>query len=88
MLHNILGLVSALAMFAASLPLLYIAVRVQQKTLRTLSILLGVFSLVHGVYHVGFLVGLAELSQILIGPFSALLLAIFAIYYFRRGGSI
>lgn len=86
--YQLLGLLSALAMFTASIPLLSIAVRVQQRNLRLLSTLLGLFALTHGIYHSTFLIGLAELGEILIGPLSAFMLAVFAVYYLKRGGSV
>lgn len=88
MLHQVLGLVSALSMFVAFLPLLYISITIRHRNLRLLSILLSFFAVTHGIYHVTFLFGLSELGANIVGPFSALVLAVFAVYYLWRGGSL
>jgi len=71
-------------MFAAALPLLYMAVSTKHQ-LRILSLLLGGFALFHGLYHSAFLLGQGNVGVELIEPVAVVLLLTFAGYYWKRG---
>ncbi len=88
-LEGILNLGNAIFLIASSTIPLYMAWKVKPSPMKTLSILLTSFILVHGIYHlVAFLEveTLELLGEAVIEPLSWLLLFAFSIYYARRGG--
>lgn len=82
----ILGIISGASMLLASIVPLYVGMAVKHKPVRALSLLLGLFSFTHGLFHVGFLVGIDLVSIVLIEPASVSILLIFMAYYLEKGG--
>ncbi len=87
----ILNLFDAVLIIGVAIPSLYMAARVRQRSLRTLTILLASFLGFHGLYHafaaLGTLPGLDVLgsaADLFLEPFGYLLLFAFAIYFARR----
>ncbi|MDV3244407.1 MAG: hypothetical protein LYZ66_04435 [Nitrososphaerales archaeon] len=89
----LLNLVDAVLIIGVAIPSLYMATRVKQPSLRTLTILLASFLGFHGFYHAftvfGMLPGLDVLgtaADLFFEPFGYLLLFAFAISFARRTG--
>jgi len=83
----------AAIVLGVSIPTLFMATKISKQPLRTLSLLLASFLLVHGLYHIvealaTFLANdvLGELSDVAIEPAGWVLLFGFMVYYYRRGG--
>lgn len=85
-MENILQFVDALVILASSLGPLYLLARVRGSGLRTVSLLLALFTLTHGVYHTlgGF--GLEFWADAVFEPLSVILLVFFGLYYAFKGG--
>ncbi|MBI3841224.1 MAG: hypothetical protein HY297_04635 [Thaumarchaeota archaeon] len=91
-LEMLLNAFDALLILGVSVPSVVMASRITIPRLRTLSILLSSFFVMHGLYH---LLGVLSqtygievldfLSDGLLEPFSYLLLLIFGIYLYRFG---
>jgi len=82
-----LDLLNFLFMMGAAVGPLYIAFRVRERSQRlfVLAILLGVFTLIHGCYHLLQFLGANFLAEVVFYPLSALLLLFFGIYYWKAG---
>ncbi len=80
---NFLAFAALLAV--ATVPLL-ISLRVKTPTLRTLSLLLGLFALVHSFYHLADSLGSSFLADVLLEPVSIVFLLGFGFYYSKKGG--
>jgi hypothetical protein len=63
----------------------YIAGKLGKTTLGLVSLVLGLFAVTHGFYHLFFAVNMADLSLVLFGPLSSGLLLVFALYMYKRG---
>lgn len=81
----------AIIVLGVAVPSLYMATRVRQPSLRTLTVLLASFLAFHGLYHalsaLGTIPGLDLLGtagELFFGPFGYLLLFAFAVYFARR----
>lgn len=77
---NALHLVSSLVMFGAALVPIYLSVRLKNN-LRILTVLLTIFILVHGIYHVVYYMGHELLADGLFRTISIVVLIIFGISY-------
>jgi hypothetical protein len=69
----------------ASIIPFYAARRLGKTTLGLVSLVLALFAVTHGVYHLLFVIGMFDLSIVVFGPMSAALLLVFAVYLFRTG---
>ncbi len=89
----LLNAFDAAILLAVSVPAMLMASSISRQPLRNLSLLLGSFLLVHGLYHLA--EGLAKLqslsyfgtlSDVVVEPAGWLLLFGFTVYFSRRGG--
>ena len=84
-----LNALSAVFMFVAAIAPAYFALKVNNRSLRALSVLLSIFLVLHGAYHLAsvFEVEFFEvIGDQILEPLSWLTLVFFAIYYSRRVG--
>ena len=82
----VLGFVSGGSLLIAAIVCLYLAFKTNISTLRVLSLLLGLFALAHGTYHLLFTFIIGYPARAFLDSTSVTLLIIFAIYYTKRGG--
>ena len=84
-----LNALSAVFMFVGAIAPAYFALKVNNRSLRALSVLLSVFLVLHGAYHLASLFAgefFGVISDQILEPLSWLTLVFFAIYYGRRVG--
>ncbi len=62
-----------------------IAVRVKIPSLRIISLLLGLFAITHGLYHLAEAFGVDLLSDVILEPVSVVFLLAFGLYYSKKG---
>ena len=86
-----LNLFDAVIIIGVAIPSLYMATKIDQRQLRTLTSLLAAFLLFHGLYHLTYvlsdLTGVAAFetaSELFFAPFGYLLFLVFAIYFAWR----
>ena len=72
------------AFIAVGIVPIMIALKVKSPTLRTLSLLLGVFALAHAFYHLTLAYGQDFIPNIILGPISVTFLLAFGIYYSKK----
>ena len=72
-------------MVAAGIVPLIMAVKVKVRSLRILSLLLGVFAVVHGFYHLAFGFQQDFLAEVVFEPISLILLVGLGAYYSKVG---
>lgn len=87
---TILNLLDAVLIIGVAIPSVFMATKVAQPKLRTLTILLAGFLAIHGIYHLSAaLSGLTGVgffgisANLFFGPFGYLLLLGFAVYFYR-----
>lgn len=78
---TILGIISALSVIIPGPIIIYLANRVKVPSIRNLSILLVGFSVIHGLYHLSFLVSLPAVIGNTLDLVSVSLLIAFGLYY-------
>jgi hypothetical protein len=83
----VLDLVNFIFMMVAAVGPLYMAfkVRTRSRRLLSLAVLLALFTLTHGAYHLLEFVGLSYLAEVLFWPLSTVLLLCFGILYWKAG---
>jgi hypothetical protein len=79
------GIVLFAIMVAAGIVPLIMAFRVKVHSLRILSLLLGLFAIVHGFYHLAFGFQQAILADVVFEPASLILLIGLGAYYSKVG---
>jgi len=62
-----------------------ISLRVRIASLRIMSLLLGLFALTHGFYHLAEAFGIDFLSDVVLEPSSVAFLLAFGLYYSKKG---
>lgn len=77
-------LLFAIMVGAGTVPLI-MAVKVKVRSLRILSLLLGLFAVVHGFYHLAFGFQQPFLADVVFEPISLLLLVSLGLYYSKVG---
>ena len=77
----IYGIINALSVIVPGPIIIYLANRVKIPAIRNLSILLVGFSVVHGLYHLSFLVSLPAVMGNIFDLVSVILLILFGLYY-------
>ena len=82
----VLGFISGGSLLVASAVSFYLAYRTDITTLRVLSLLLGIFALAHGSYHLLFTFIIGYPARAFLDSTSVTVLIIFAVYYSKRGG--
>ena len=84
-IETVLGLIDGTSLVAASLVLFYLVARTKLPSLRVLSLLLGLFALAHGMYHLMFTLVIGYAARAALDTLSVVFLLSFAIYYTKRG---
>lgn len=70
--------------FGVAIVPIIIAIKVRSAPLRKLSLLLGVFAIAHGLYHLTLAYGLNFVANIILGPVSVTFLLAFGLYYTKK----
>ena len=83
--QQIIPWLNVLLMFVAAAVPLFIFFKVKDRELRLLSGTLATFAVVHGLFHLGFIVGQRVLALSVLQPGSVILLIIFGVLLLRRG---
>jgi hypothetical protein len=84
-IETILGLANGISLVAASSVLLYLVLRSKVPSLRMLSLLLGLFALSHGLYHLFFTLLIGYTARAILDSLSVIFLVTFAIYFTKKG---
>jgi hypothetical protein len=84
-IETILGLIDGISLVAASMVLLYMVLRSNVPSLRILSLLLGLFALSHGLYHLFFTFVIGYTARAALDSFSVVVLVTFALYFTKKG---
>jgi hypothetical protein len=77
-----ISIISSIAIFFASVIPIYLSFHLKGN-LRKLTILIGIFGIVHGIYHATEAFGYEEFSDNILEPISVLVLVIFGFWYLR-----
>ena len=72
------------ALFGVGIVPLIISIRVKIFSLRVLSLLLGLFAIFHGLYHLTEAYGLDFFSDVILEPVSVAFLLAFGLYYSKK----
>ncbi len=80
-----LNFLAFVALSLAGIVPVLIAVRVKIPSLRILSLLLGLFAITHGLYHLAEAYGVDFLSDVILEPTSIVFLLAFGLYYSKKG---
>ncbi len=84
-IESTLNILAFAALIAVGTVPLLIATRVKVAGLRTLSLLLGLFALVHGLYHLADAFNMPLLADAVLEPLSVVFLLGFGVYYSKKG---
>jgi hydrogenase/urease accessory protein HupE len=77
-----ISIISSIAIFFASVIPIYLSFHLKGN-LRKLTILIGIFGIVHGIYHATEVFGYEEFADNILEPISVLVLVIFGFWYLR-----
>ncbi|HJT48960.1 MAG TPA: hypothetical protein VJ729_12325 [Nitrososphaeraceae archaeon] len=83
---NLLHLISTIAIFSAAIIPIYISINIKagnKLKIRTITLTLTAFIMVHGVYHIFALFGYTLLAEGFFEPLSVIVLVVFAILMVR-----
>lgn len=80
----LLNILTWSAFFGVAIVPIIIAIKVRSAPLRKLSLLLGVFAIAHGLYHLALAYGLYVVANIVLGPASVTFLLAFGLYYTKK----
>jgi hypothetical protein len=83
-LEWLLNFLAWVALFGVGMVPLMISIRVKIFSLRILSLLLGLFAIFHGLYHLTEAYGLDFFSDVVFEPISVAFLIAFGIYYSKK----
>ena len=84
---NVIWLLNTLtwaAFFGVAIVPIIIAIKVRSASLRKLSLLLGVFAIAHGLYHLALAYGVYPVANIILDPVSVTFLLAFGLYYTKK----
>jgi len=81
-----LGIISTATLLGSSTIPLYLAFKTAQPVLRNLSVLLGLFTLTHGLFHLFAVLGYFVFAHFAFDSASIFLLIAFGLYYTRKVG--
>jgi hypothetical protein len=84
-IETILGLIDGISLVAASSVLLFLVLKSNVPSLRLLSLLLGLFALSHGLYHLFFTLVIGYTARAVLDSLSVIFLVTFAIYFTKKG---
>lgn len=79
-----INIIDAILVFAAAAIPLFIAIKLDGK-LRIISLILFVFVIIHGIYHVSEVLTYEKIGDDLIQPLSIAILIVFGLAYMRVG---
>lgn len=77
-----INIINSIAIFFASVIPIYLSYHLKGN-LRKLTILVGIFAILHAIYHTTEVFGFEEIAEDIIEPFSVLVLVIFGFWYLR-----
>jgi hypothetical protein len=80
----LLNVLTWAAFFGVAIVPVLVAIQVKSFALRVLSLLLGLFAITHGLYHLTLAYGLFFVAQVILEPVSVTFLLAFGIYYSRK----
>ena len=80
----LLNILTWVAFFGVGIVPLIISLRVKVRTLRILSLLLGSFAIIHGLYHLSLAYSMYFFSEVILDPLSVAFLVAFGIYYSKK----
>ena len=81
MLQDEFHIFNAIAVFVAAIVPIYFGIKLKNNNLKKLSLVLGIFIIIHGIYHVVGSLGNAVLAKGILDPISAATLLGFGILY-------
>ena len=84
-LASTLNFLAFASLVAVGIVPLYLSFKAKSKTLRSLSLLLGLFAIIHGVYHLAFDLNQSYLANVVLDPVSVTFLVAFGLYYSKKG---
>ena len=84
-LFDLLNSLAFVSLAAAAIVPLVMAFKAKVSSIRALSLLLGVFALSHGLYHLSFVYGQDFLGEVVLEPLSVAFLLGFGLYYSKKG---
>jgi hypothetical protein len=82
--YNELNLLSAIAILSSVVVPIYLSMKVR-KPIRTLTLILSAFVLMHAAYHLAIILGFEFLGAGIFDPLSVLILIVFGLSYLRLG---
>jgi uncharacterized membrane protein HdeD (DUF308 family) len=74
--------ISAVFIFVASIIPIHLSFKLKNE-LRILTILLSVFAIFHGIYHLIYAIGLESFSEEILQPISIVILILFGVVYLK-----
>ena len=77
-----INIINSIAIFFASVIPIYLSFKLKGN-LQKLTILVGIFAIVHAVYHTTEVFGFEEIAENIIEPLSVLVLVVFGFWYLR-----
>ena len=83
---NLLHLISTIAIFSSAIIPIYISINIKagnKLRIRAITIMLTIFIIIHGVYHIFALFGYSLIAEGFFEPLSATILVLFAILMVR-----
>ncbi|MEO9307924.1 membrane hypothetical protein [Nitrosotalea sinensis] len=83
MLQNEFHFFNAIAVFVASIVPLYLTFKLKNPKLKKLTLVLGIFIIIHGIYHSVGSLGNIFLAKGILDPLSAMVLLGFGLMYLR-----
>ena len=81
---DILNILTWAAFLGVGIVPLIIAIQVKNVALRIMSLLLGLFALTHGLYHLSLAYGFVDVAQLVLEPVSVVFLIAFGVYYSKK----
>ena len=81
--YFMINLLSLFSLLVAILIPLYLTIRVHNKQVRNLAVILTIFVAIHSLYHISGLAGYEELGSSFFNPLSVVVLIFFGIYVLR-----
>jgi hypothetical protein len=80
----LLNILAWIALFGVGIVPLLIAIRVKTPALRILSMLLGLFAITHGLYHLAEAYSFDFIAYVILEPVSVVFLLAFGLYYSKK----
>jgi uncharacterized membrane protein YqgA involved in biofilm formation len=77
-----INIINSIAIFFAAVIPIYLSCKLKEN-LQKLTILVGIFAIVHAIYHTTEVFGFEENAENIIEPLSVLVLVVFGFWYLR-----